>query len=238
VTTQASKDLLIFGATGGTGQAIVHAALERGYGVTAFVRDIKHAKHVFNGLCSQLTFTEGDALNPKDVNHAIGKGKGLHAVISSLGIYHALPGDDELTHATTNILSAIPPAGISRFICISSLGVGSSRNTGDMATRLMQKTALRFALADKEKQEIAICDSGLAWTLIRPSRLMDGNGPPVSHTWSGNVPDKKLLWSVNRAQVAEFTLDCLEDDTSIQQAINITGCLETNTDLLDESLPG
>ena len=226
--TKATKDLLVFGATGGTGQAIVHTALERGYGVTAFVRDIKHAKHVFNGLCSQLTFAEGDALNPQDVNQAIGAG--LHAVISSLGFYHPLPGHDELTHATTNILTAMTPAGIKRFICISSLGVGDSRNMGDMATRLMQKTALRFTLADKEKQEAAICGSGIDWTLIRPSRLMDGNGPPVSHTWSGTVPDKKLLWSVNRTQIAELALDCLEDNTSIQQAINITGCLGMNTD--------
>jgi uncharacterized protein YbjT (DUF2867 family) len=236
VATQGNKDLLIFGATGGTGEAIVRAAIEKGYSVTLFVRDIKKTEHQFNGLRSQLTFAEGDALNPEDVNRAIGSG--LHAVISSLGIYHGLPGHDELTQATKNILTAMAPAGIKRFICISSLGVGNSRNMGDMATRLMQKTALRFTLADKEKQAAAICDSGLAWTLIRPSRLMDGNGPPACHTWSGPAPDIKLLWSVNRAQVAELTLNCLEDDASIQQAINITGCPETNTDVVDESLPG
>jgi uncharacterized protein YbjT (DUF2867 family) len=236
VTTPTNKDLLVFGATGGTGEAIVRAALDRGYGVTIFVRDIKRAEHLFNGLRSQLTFAEGDAMNPDDVNRAIGTG--LHAVISALGIYHALPGHDELTRATANILTAMPPAEIKRFVCISSLGVGDSRNLGDMATRLMQKTALRFTLSDKEKQETAIRDSGLDWTLIRPSRLVNENGPSAYQTWSGPTPDTKLSWSINRSQVAELTLNCLEDNASIQQAINVTGCPATDTDLVDEGLPG
>jgi uncharacterized protein YbjT (DUF2867 family) len=222
MTTQASKDLLVFGATGGTGEAIVRAAIKRGFGVTVFVRDIKKTEHLFNGLRSQLTIAEGDALNPEDVNRAIGPG--LHAVISALGIYHALPGHDELTRATANILNAMPPSETKRFVCISSLGVGDSRNMGDMATRLMQKTALRFTLSDKEKQEAAIRDSGLDWTLIRPSRLVNENGPTNYQTWSGPTPDTKLVWSINRSQVAELTLDCLEDNASIQQAVNITGC--------------
>jgi uncharacterized protein YbjT (DUF2867 family) len=228
VKTQANKDLLVFGATGGTGEAIVRAAIQQGYGVTAFVRDIKHAEHLFNGLRSQITFAEGDALNPEDVNRAIGPG--LHAVISALGIYHALPGHDELTQATTNILTAMPPAGVKRFICVSSLGVGDSRNLGDTATRLMQKTALRFTLSDKEKQETAVHKSGLDWTLIRPSRLVNDNGPAAYHSWSGPTPDTKLLWSINRSHVAELTLNCLEDASSIQTAINVTGCPQTHSD--------
>ncbi|MCP4001080.1 MAG: SDR family oxidoreductase [Gammaproteobacteria bacterium] len=224
MTTQTDKELLVFGATGGTGEAITRMALKKGYGVTVFVRDIKHTKHLFNDLCSQLTFMEGDALNPEDVNRSIGSN--LHSVISALGIYHKLPGHDKLSQATKNILTAMNQASTNRFICISSIGVGDSYNQGDTATRLIQKSALRFTLSDKEKQEKAIRNSDLDWTLIRPSRLMNGNGPSACQTWSGPTPNKKLLWSVNRSQVATLVLDCLEDDTSIRQAINITGCPE------------
>ena len=70
--SEAHKELSVFGATGGTGQAIVHAALKRDYSVTVFVRDIPHAEHLFNGFRSRLAFTAGDALNAGDVHRAIG----------------------------------------------------------------------------------------------------------------------------------------------------------------------
>ena len=217
------QEILIFGATGGTGAAIVREAVNRGYEVTAFVRDIQHAQHVFNGLCSHLSFSEGNALDAEDVRRAIGPG--ISAVVSALGIYQPLPGHDELTTATQNILTAMRVNGPRRFVCISSLGVGNSRNQGDFATRLIQKTALRFTLSDKEKQETAIHESELDWTVIRPSRLLDEGGPARYLTWTGEQPDKELVWSINRAQVAALTLDALENDQCINQALNVTGTL-------------
>ena len=89
--------------------------------------------------------------------------------------------------------------------------------------RLIQKTGLRYTLADKEKQEALIRGSGLDWTFVRPTRLMDGSGPDRYHTWTGEAPAMKLQWSINRADVAELLLDSLEDDTSIGQAITVTG---------------
>ena len=75
----------------------------------------------------------------------------------------------------------------------------------------------------KETQEAAIRDSQLDWTIIRPSRLLDKGGPVHYLTWSGKQPDRKLVWSINRAQVASLSLDSLEDDGSIHKALNITG---------------
>jgi uncharacterized protein YbjT (DUF2867 family) len=220
--TTNNKNLLVFGATGGTGQAIVHEALERGYSVRALVRDIARAEQIFEKSQNSPTLTEGDAMNADDVQQVLGQG--VHAVASSLGIYHALPGHDELTGATSNIVAAMHDAGVKRFVCVSSLGVGESRGQGDMATRLIQKTGLRFTLADKEKQEALIRGSDLAWTLVRPTRLVDGSAPDRYRTWIGEAPDTKLQWSINRTDVAKLVLDSLEDDTTIGQAINVTGC--------------
>jgi len=195
--------------------------LARGYGVTAFVRDIPHAQHLFNGLCTDLSFYEGDALNAEDVNRAIAPG--LDAVVSALGIYQRTPGHNTLTQATNNILTAMKTSGPHRLICISSLGVGDSRGQGDLPTRIIQKTALRFTLSDKETQEAGIRNSNLDWTVIRPSRLLDEGGPVYYLTWTGEQPDKKLVWSINRAQVASLSLDSLEDESSIHKALNVTG---------------
>jgi len=217
------QEILVFGATGGTGAAIVREAIARGYHVTAFVRDIHHAQHMFNGLCSRLSFSEGDALEAEDVRRAIGSS--FNAVVSALGIYQRLPGRDDLTRATQNILTAMRASGPRRFVCVSSLGVGDSRKQGDFATRMIQKTALRFTLADKETQENAIRASELDWTVIRPSRLLDEGGPARYLTWTGEQPDKELVWSINRAQVAALTLDALANNNCLNQALNVTGTL-------------
>jgi uncharacterized protein YbjT (DUF2867 family) len=222
MTNTTHKELLIFGATGGTGQALVHAALERDYNVTAFVRDSDRAKQLFKNSPASLNFVSGDAMNAAHVAKAFERN--VDAVISSLGIYHAKPANDELTHATENILTAMSAANTNRFICISSLGVGESRGQGSLMVKLIQKLSLRHTLVDKEKQEALIKSCGLAWTLIRPSRLMNGNGPANYCTWIGPAPDKKLTWSINRSDLANLTLDSLENDTSVEQAINTTGC--------------
>jgi len=70
--------VLIVGATGGTGRQLVAQALERGYAVTALVRDpsrlqVDHA---------QLTVIQGDVLDTARVEAAM---RGQEAVVSALG---------------------------------------------------------------------------------------------------------------------------------------------------------
>jgi uncharacterized protein YbjT (DUF2867 family) len=221
MSDQSNKELLVFGATGGTGQAILRTAAQRGYKVTAFVRDIERARHICNGYGSQVAFTAGDALSADDIHQAIGGD--FYAVISAMGIYQRATGGDQLTQATQNIIAAMLSSGPRRLLCVSSIGVGDSRLQGDWLTRMIQKTTLKHTLADKQLQESAIRDSGLDWTIVRPSRLLDKGGPANFHTWAGAQPDIKLSWAIRRSQVAEFTLNCLEDKTTINQALNITG---------------
>ena len=71
--------LLIFGATGGTGRALVEQALQQGHVVTAFARDPAklRTKH------KNLTVMKGDILHYESVEAAI---NGQDAVLSALGI--------------------------------------------------------------------------------------------------------------------------------------------------------
>ncbi len=225
MTNQNRREILVFGATGGTGTAIVRAALARDYGVSIFVRDSSRAGQLFNGLLARLNIIEGDAANEDDVRRAVGPGTG--AVICSLGIYQRRSGRDDLARATTHIIAAMQTTGSKRLVCISSLGVGDSRDQGDFATRLIQKTALRFTLADKEQQEQAIRASVLDWTVIRPTRLLNDGGPPFYQWWIGNQPAHKMPWAINRAQVAELALQCLDDPNTLNKALNVTGSLAT-----------
>lgn len=71
--------LLIFGATGGTGQALVEQALEQGHTVTAFARDPAKVRTTHKNL----SVVKGDILNYESVEAAI---NGQDAVLSALGI--------------------------------------------------------------------------------------------------------------------------------------------------------
>ena len=71
--------LLIFGATGGTGRALVEQALEQGHVVTTFARDPVKVRTTHKNL----RVVKGDVLNYDSVEAAI---NGQDAVLSALGI--------------------------------------------------------------------------------------------------------------------------------------------------------
>src|SRR5438105_131666 len=71
--------LLIFGATGGTGRALMEQALEQGHVVTAFARDPAQVRTVH----SNLRVVRGDILDPASVEAAV---RGQDAALSALGV--------------------------------------------------------------------------------------------------------------------------------------------------------
>jgi uncharacterized protein YbjT (DUF2867 family) len=71
--------VLVFGATGGTGRALVDQALERGHAVTAFARDPTKIQSAHQNL----TVARGNMLDLDSVEAAV---KGQDAVLSALGI--------------------------------------------------------------------------------------------------------------------------------------------------------
>jgi len=220
-TDEFDKPLLIFGATGGTGVELVRQAVAMGFAVNAFSRSATKAADKLGGIAGQLQIIEGDASQPDDVERAFATSP--VAVVTSLGIYQAREGGEDLTRATGNIVTAMHRHHVTRLVNISSLGVGNSYLQGNFVARLVQKTTLKHTLSDKEKQEQLLRESGLDVTNIRPSRLMNGSGPHAYATWEGPQPDRKLVWAVNRSDVAEFALSCLNDTNTFGKGYVITG---------------
>jgi putative NADH-flavin reductase len=72
-------NLLILGATGGTGRALVEQALEEGHTGTAFARDPAKVRTTHQNL----RIAEGDILDYDSVEAAL---RGQDAVLSALGI--------------------------------------------------------------------------------------------------------------------------------------------------------
>jgi putative NADH-flavin reductase len=199
--------LVIFGSTGSIGRRLVVQALEQGHTVTAFARnpaklEIEHAN---------LTIVQGDALDSASVEKAV---EGQEAVLCSLG---AGSKGTIRSEATRNIVGAMEKAGVSRFICLSTLGVGNSRaNLNFFWKQIMFGLLLRGAYADHVSQEDYVRESRLDWTIVRPGAFTDGNRSGVyRHGFPGS--DKTIKGKISRADVADFMLKQLTDRTYLHE---------------------
>ncbi len=201
--------LLIFGSTGGTGRELLKQALEQGYRVTACARnpakieDIKHAS---------LQVIRGDVLDPAFVESAVA---GQEAVLSTIGAGAERTTLREL--GTRNIIAAMEKTGVRRLVCQSSLGVGDSRaNLTFFAKHIIVSIILRYAFADHERQEAAVRQSSLDWTIVRPPHLT--NGPRTGAYRHGfSTTDTRIKSKISRADVADFMLKQLVDGTYVHQ---------------------
>jgi putative NADH-flavin reductase len=201
--------IIIFGSTGGTGRELVQQALDLGHEVTAFARqpakfdDIPHAN---------LKQAQGDILDQDAVFAGI---RGHDAVLCAIG---AGAGRTTLREdGTRNIVQGMEKAGVRRLICQSTMGIGESRaNLGFLTKYVIVPVFLRHAFADHERQEAVIKGSSLDWIIVRPPHLSDG---PRTGRYRHGFPatDTSIQGKISRADVADFMLKQLTDDTYLRQ---------------------
>lgn len=207
--------LLVVGATGGTGRQAILQALDRGHYVTALVRDpnkltIQHPN---------LSVLTGDVLKPETLLPAVRR---QDAVICSLG---GRPGqsDKSVADGTQNLIAVMQQLAIRRLLVVSSFGVGTSYVDAPLFSKLVLKTFLSGPIAEKEVQEKAVRESGLDWIIARPTRLTDdaatGRYRVAEHVKLPALSRPRI----SRADVATFLLDQLTNDRYLSRALTITG---------------
>jgi putative NADH-flavin reductase len=198
--------LIVLGASGGCGKALVAQAVERGHAVTAVVRE-GSAHHVPAGA----TVKTGSLTDAAFLASAF---SGHDVVLSSLGIKlksiapWAKPEQaDFLTRCTPVIISAMQSAGVRRICAISAGGVGDSNAMVPGFFRaLIRFSALGKAYGELEVMERLLLASGLEVCLPRPTGLTDGplaGGVRVVTQLRGRA-------TISRADVASWMLDQLQ----------------------------
>lgn len=204
--------LLVFGATGGTGQAVVSQALEQGHAVTAFVRN-PAALAARDGLA----VVRGELADAAAVEAAV---SGHDAVLSALG---SRGGDSApVSDGTKVIVKAMSQAGVRRLIYVTSFGVGDSlEQMGWFARNVVAGMMLKNVLAAKELEEQAIMSSGLDWIIARPGSLEDG---PRTGAYRCITDPKEKVGRprISRADVADFMLKNLTDTQYVCRAVALT----------------
>jgi putative NADH-flavin reductase len=203
--------VLIVGATGGTGRQLVAQALERGHQVTALARnraalDITHPR---------LRIVQGNVLDAASVEEAM---RGQEAVISALGHKKFFPPNRILSEGTRNLVRAMEAQGVGRLICETALGLGNTAGRmGLYYTLFVIPVILPSYFWDKTRQERVVVTSRVNWIIVRPGALT--NGARRGRYRHGSKVGS-FLWTVriSRADVADFMLNQLTDDTYLRSA--------------------
>jgi putative NADH-flavin reductase len=200
-----ARKLVIFGATGGTGQQLVAQALQQGHDVTAFVRSPRK----LTNSDDRLRVATGDVTT--DVNAIASALAGQDAAISALGRGRSLTSDHLISRSMRTIVPAMERQGVRRLIVVSAFGVGETRRDGSPLQRMMFRLLLRDLYADKAASEEYLRGASLDWTLVKPTMLTDG---PLTRTYRvGERLQLRGLPKISRADVAHFVLTQVADAT-------------------------
>jgi len=202
--------IVVFGATGGTGNQVVRQALEAGHQVTAFARSPENLE--VDGL--NLKIIQGDVMEAEKVEQAIA---GQDAVISALGPARP-PVPAMMETAAKNIVSAMQKNNVKRLLSTTGGGVQDPQDQPKLFDKLMKVLLTIMAkevLQDSEANVDHIRASDLNWTIVRFPRLLDG---PRTGKYRVGYIGKDSGSQLSRADAADFILKELEKSEYVHKA--------------------
>ena len=213
--------IAVFGATGRTGKRAVQAAVERGHTVVAVARSA--AEHTWPKGVEVLP---GSVLDEDLVRRAL---TGADAIIVAISMVRSsdLPWAKILTPKDLHIravqtLSAVAKdAGVTRYVCISAHGVGDSQaRAGGIFMALVNNSNIGVAYKDLARAEAKLATTQLDWTVVRPTRLTNGNR---TENWTaGTDLVCASRANISREDVALFLVLCAEDGRHNKQCVSLT----------------
>ena len=190
-------NLLILGATGGTGQQLVKQALEQDHTVTALARTPEKLKVKHD----RLTVIKGDVLDEDLLSKLVAD---KEAIVSALGVTRSLKAHGLITKAVGSVVKLMNIHNVRRLILISAFGVGESFAQANPIQKFIFRVPLGSLYKDKTASEEILKKSDLDWTVIYPVLLT--NGPHTGQYRVGEKMAMKGMPKISRADVADFAL--------------------------------
>ncbi|MEE6169545.1 MULTISPECIES: NAD(P)-dependent oxidoreductase [unclassified Mycolicibacterium] len=197
--------ITIFGANGATGRILTRQALDAGHAVIAVTR---HPEQ-FPITDPDLTVTQADVRDLAAVTAAV---EGAAAVLSTLGVTFTMAPVDTYSVGVANIVSAMRTTGVERLAVVSSTAIADypGRTDTPFALRVVQPLISsvfgKTLYADMRRMEDIVTDSGLNWTIVRPSGLFDL--PDVTEYLAGQRDPVGAFTS--RTDLADYLLKLAE----------------------------
>jgi len=163
--------VLVLGATGDIGTAVITAALNAGHEITAFVR----SPDKLGPFRSRVRVVEGDIADADAVASAMA---GQEAVISAMGSSPDQAQLDVPATVMSNVLAAMETAGVRRLVGLAGGAVnvpGERKPLSGRITSALVRLLARNVVEAKQREFDVVSGSGLDWTMLRPPRVVDGD---------------------------------------------------------------
>lgn len=218
ISPQASRDagrpvVLVAGATGGTGHAVVETALKRGFPVRVLVRDAEKARTLFG---ERVEYAVGDVRQPRSLRGAV---RGVRYVVSALGAGSGARdpenSPEHVDYAGVKALAeAAKAGGVEHFVLTSSMGV---THPDHQLNRILDNV-----LQWKLKGEDAVRASGLNYTIVRPGGLTnEPGGREGIRILQGDPPD--VVGRISRADLAEVLVGVIGREEAYRKTFEVIG---------------
>lgn len=202
--------ILVVGAAGKTGKAVVEQALAAGHEVTAFV-------HNADGYdVAGVRVVAGDAADSVAMDAAV---QGQDAVLNTIGGKTPYKATTLELSAASTIIATMQRHGVRRLVVTSMLGAGDSKANAPIVLHLLRATFLRAAHKDKTAMESAVKASGLDWVILRPAILSDDPATGNVRVFKAATGEKAN--TLTRADLAAFMLAQLSSNEHLHQAVAI-----------------
>jgi putative NADH-flavin reductase len=203
--------VLVIGAAGKSGRAVVEQALAAGHDVTAFVHKAEGYSPVSN-----VRLIEGDARDRSAMDSAmVGQG----AVIDTLGGKLSFKATTLEASAAATIIASMQSRGVRRLVGASVIGEGESVANTNWYERLFLSTVLRSEMKDKKALEASVGASGLDWTIVRAPFLNDDPATGKIHVVSAEAGE--IAHKLTRADLAAFMVAQVSSDEHLKKAVSI-----------------
>jgi uncharacterized protein YbjT (DUF2867 family) len=206
--------ILVTGATGFVGPAIVHALRAEGRDVRALVRRPDRASSL---TALGVKLAAGDVTDAESLKAAA---DGCTHVVHLVAIIKGRPDDFErvMTVGTQNVVAAAKAAGVDRFVLMSALGTSDPPSVPYYAAKLAE-----------EREVIA---SGLEYTIFRPSFIFGPGGgalatfmrqvklSPVVTVIGSGMQRSQPIW---RDDVAAYFARAIDDPRAANRTFELGG---------------
>jgi nucleoside-diphosphate-sugar epimerase len=205
-----TSDTYVFlaGASRGVGEQIAFQLMENHIKTKVLLRS-ETTKTQLESMGCKVAM--GDALEVPAVEAALLGEEPIDMVISTIG---GLPQEGQRADylGNKNLIDTAVKAGAKKFILISSIGSGNSKEA--LPPRALE--ALGEVLIEKEKAEEYLINSGLTYIIIRPGGLK-------SEPATGNgilTENPKISGIIHRADVAHLVMRCLQSDAANNKVLS------------------
>ena len=215
--------IVIFGANGVTGRLLTRRVLDAGHSAVAVTR----RPDDFPITDPRLTIAGADVRR----DDLAGIVDGADAVLSTLGVPFTRQPIDTYSAGTRNVVNAMRETGVNRLVVVSSTGAypALGRRHAPLLLRLFEpiitRTIGKTVYDDIRRMEALVRDSGLDWTIVRPSGLFD---LPEATDYVAGETDPVGAFTA-RIDLADYLVKLAHDGTTRRKTVVVSTTERTPT---------